>query len=281
MSLPIKDSAFKVMLAEAVVRLEKEIAVSHDLNSLKQLFKIHRKQGDLDSARQTCRSIVKHVDEVYYSHAWAILNREIAGKFKNVGFQSCPFIILDDVFDPEYQSALLNDVTSSPGRYKSSKLGEKTNAKYDPSIRKSLQGVMQKQLRIKFLDCLAPKLSIFDEMLDEKVSHYEFFGFFYLIYVYGYFKKHSDAGSNYKYRSLTVVYFFHNEPRRFSGGDLLLYDTNVKEGSSNGDFTRVLCKNNRLVIFPSEYFHEVLEVSSENGDIQNARFTIVGWVSRG
>ncbi|MDF1655434.1 MAG: 2OG-Fe(II) oxygenase [Coxiellaceae bacterium] len=95
-----------------------------------------------------------------------------------------------------------------------------------------------------------------------------------------YYKIHSDRGGNSKSatRNMTFVYYFHGEPKGFSGGDLLLFDTHAKKKSFNAHFTRVSPINNRLICFPSDRYHTVLPVKSLVDDWQFARFTLNGWL---
>jgi len=56
--------------------------------------------------------------------------------------------------------------------------------------------------------------------------------------------KHCDSAS------ITMLTYFYKEPKKFTGGDLILNDFNVS----------IECQNNMLVIFPSSYNHQVTEV---------------------
>jgi Rps23 Pro-64 3,4-dihydroxylase Tpa1-like proline 4-hydroxylase len=62
-----------------------------------------------------------------------------------------------------------------------------------------------------------------------------------------YYKEHSDAAS------LTALTFFFREPKRFSGGDLLIKQFDIK----------VEIENNLLIIMPSSYLHEVTPVKMD------------------
>ena len=79
-------------------------------------------------------------------------------------------------------------------------------------------------------------------------------------------------------RLLSGVYYFHREPKRFSGGQLRLH----RFGSDNvpGDFADIEPEQNSLVIFPSWTRHEVLKVSCPSRVFEDYRFAINCWLCR-
>ena len=94
-----------------------------------------------------------------------------------------------------------------------------------------------------------------------------------------FFKPHTDAPPGASTgRAITFVYYFVNPPRRFSGGDLLLFD-----GPADGAwwdttaFTRIAPENNSLIVFPSARAHEVEPVRSDHADLAAGRLTLNGW----
>jgi Rps23 Pro-64 3,4-dihydroxylase Tpa1-like proline 4-hydroxylase len=74
-------------------------------------------------------------------------------------------------------------------------------------------------------------------------------------------------------RRLTVVWFIHNEPKGFSGGDLLLHD----EPPAGQGFTRIVPRRNSAVFFPSDKLHEVTPVESTVVDVLESRVVLNGW----
>ena len=60
--------------------------------------------------------------------------------------------------------------------------------------------------------------------------------------------------------------YFHAQPRRFSGGDLLLYDTEVETGDFKAcAFSRIEPAANSIVFHPGAYVHEVTRASRTQG----------------
>ncbi|MEE3715760.1 2OG-Fe(II) oxygenase [Tumidithrix elongata RA019] len=96
-----------------------------------------------------------------------------------------------------------------------------------------------------------------------------------------YYKIHNDNGSpDCANRELTYVYYFHREPKAFSGGELVLYDSVIKDGYLVGakSFKTIQPRNNTIVFFPSRCMHEVLPVVCPSKAFADSRFTINGWV---
>ena len=87
-----------------------------------------------------------------------------------------------------------------------------------------------------------------------------------------YFRRHVDvlkrrAGK----RRLTWVYYLNSEPKRFSGGDLLVDRPNLGP-------VRIEPAHGRIVIFPSQLSHEVTPVRLSPDHFGDARFSITGFI---
>lgn len=101
-----------------------------------------------------------------------------------------------------------------------------------------------------------------------------------------FFRVHTDNGSKQDssvgQRALTFVYFFHREPRAFSGGEMRLYDTRHDGGSAvaAGPYRIVQPLQNQVVFFDSSSLHEIVPVGCPSGDFADSRFTVNGWFHR-
>lgn len=98
-----------------------------------------------------------------------------------------------------------------------------------------------------------------------------------------FYKVHTDASSeSTQARQLTYVYYFYREPKAFTGGELKLYETELRGQSSNSCATHktIEPRNNSIVFFNSRCRHEVLPVSCPSQDFADGRFTLNGWVRR-
>ena len=90
----------------------------------------------------------------------------------------------------------------------------------------------------------------------------------------GFYAAHNDDTKN---RKLSFVYFFHHEPRRFSGGDLLLYDADAETARCPfGAFSRIVPLRNSIVFFPSRSWHQVTPVTCDPDDFGSGRFALNG-----
>ena len=79
-------------------------------------------------------------------------------------------------------------------------------------------------------------------------------------------------------RVLSAVYYFHAEPKAFSGGALRLYSFGMKKDEA--EFVEVQPEQNTLLAFPSWASHEVLPVNCPSGRFSNSRFNVNCWVQR-
>lgn len=97
-----------------------------------------------------------------------------------------------------------------------------------------------------------------------------------------YYKIHRDnSSSKTNTRVLTYVYYFNQEPKAFSGGELQIYDSKINKYNSYipaQSFQRVEPRNNSIVFFLSRHFHEVLPVNCPSQNFADSRFTINGWI---
>lgn len=80
-------------------------------------------------------------------------------------------------------------------------------------------------------------------------------------------------------RRISCVYYFHQTPKRFSGGELTLYDTWITSTGSTGAGTSTTLEpvDNSLVFFPSDAFHEVCPVHPETDAFADSSFAITIW----
>ena len=98
-----------------------------------------------------------------------------------------------------------------------------------------------------------------------------------------FFRKHMDNSYGvHRRRVLSYVYYFHRTPRRFAGGELLLYPTWHEDGRvvfATKPRT-IMPRQNRIVFFPSSALHEIRMVRCPSWELADSRFTVNGWVSR-
>jgi SM-20-related protein len=71
---------------------------------------------------------------------------------------------------------------------------------------------------------------------------------------------------------LTFVYYFHQIPKSFIGGSLVIYALD-----NQCQFEVVEPVDNTLILFNSRFWHEVLTVRCPSQDFMHSRFTVNGW----
>jgi hypothetical protein len=90
---------------------------------------------------------------------------------------------------------------------------------------------------------------------------------------------HRDSGPAAPGRLVTFIYYLHRQPRRFKGGDLLLFDEpDPPQTMRPVDYTRIAPTDNSLVLFPSDRLHAVSEVWLETEGPLDGRWAINGWL---
>lgn len=77
-------------------------------------------------------------------------------------------------------------------------------------------------------------------------------------------------------RLVSAVYYFHREPKGFSGGALRLYRFGDKD--CEADFAEYQPEQNSLLVFPSWARHEVRPVSCPGGAFEDYRFAVNIWL---
>ena len=187
----------------------------------------------------------------------AVLNQENApARLPESAFAPAPFVLFDDFFDGAANQALLDYAVSKQALFTQTEAG--TADGFGRPARTNLvtydvgdHGAAMRAIQLKLG-----------------------------AYAHGdYFNAHQDNGKNHRDRLLSFVYYFHDDPKPCQGGDLLLYDGRFSPRAYvRSLFTRIIPRNNSIIFFPSEYFHEVSAVVSGNRDFRSSRFTLAGHV---
>ena len=80
-----------------------------------------------------------------------------------------------------------------------------------------------------------------------------------------YYESHMD------FNMMTIVCWFHRTPKAYTGGDVTFHDID----------TILECNHNRMVMFPSYYFHEVLPVKMKDKNLEMGwgRYAIINFLT--
>jgi len=75
--------------------------------------------------------------------------------------------------------------------------------------------------------------------------------------------------------TLNAAYAFWREPRTFSGGDLLLFDTDADGTAYDAtSYTRIAPSPNSLVVFPASRYHAVTAIRCTDEEFAGGRFVL-------
>ena len=188
------------------------------------------------------------------------------------------FWVLDEFLSPPFLKRLLDYVSKEEAQFQNSKIY--SSPEYRPEKR------LSKTLMINQIDAVLPRMSqtisrignaftqnwknvpFTPTKLEVQVTCYQNGHFF---------SRHLDPiESTGPARVLTGLLHFYYQPKRFRGGDLLLYDAGPIVHL--GQYTRFSPINNRFILFPSQQFHEVLITQCDNTAFQTSRFVLVFWL---
>lgn len=79
---------------------------------------------------------------------------------------------------------------------------------------------------------------------------------------------------------ITILYYFHNSPKAYRGGDLELFesDPDTSFGYKEQPVIRIEHEDNLLLAFTSDTYHGVTEVESDVSTFEDSRFTTVSFI---
>jgi Rps23 Pro-64 3,4-dihydroxylase Tpa1-like proline 4-hydroxylase len=200
-----------------------------------------------------------------------------------------PYAQFRDFLDPDLHQALLDWVAERRADFRSAtvtKSKEGHGDRLDPEVRVALTlpnlGPLKDRLSEQLLAALPEAMRAVGSRGEEPRSlELE-------LTAYGdgaHFKPHLDIpiGQDRKPlgarkgedRVISAVYYFHNQPKRFSGGNLRLF-----RFGSDDDSVSIEPIDNSLVVFPSWARHQVERVSCPSGDFADYRYAANCWYCR-
>lgn len=260
-------------LSDLHAQAQKSLRRMHDVSALRRLGDIHRAKGDFSTAREIYQRLcVLRPDDP--SALW--LHAITAGHplpAPPTGVRAAPFALIPNFLTPADAERLLSWVQDERARFVPARVFEEGGKSHlDTSIRRgralppefstevsawfvpkirNLLPTVSAQLRLPALD---------DRQIDLTATAY---------LNGGYGLAHKDPVA------LVGNCYFHAQPRRFSGGELLLHDTDVEtEAPANFVFSRITPNSNSIIFYPGAYFHQITPVVSETGRFADARFSV-------
>ena len=271
--------------AEAALR-RRRAADPHDTDALWRLAETHRRQGNFAAARRLYRRLRGRGPEPHKA-AWlhAMLNGNGAPEPAPGGIWPAPFVRMTNFLAPGECDSLLALGLAARERFIPAQVGEAYAARVDPDVRITLEA--DERTLAEAWPRIAPKIRslaprILARLGMDDSGRYAITGGMRVYPEGGFYVPHQDRFAHaWSERRFSFVYFFNRQPPRFSGGDLLLYDTDADAGDlSYRDFSRIVPFRNSIVFFPSGCGHQVTPVQYETDDFGDRRWVMNGHVSR-
>jgi SM-20-related protein len=249
--------------------------------ALASLAQLCRKQGNLSEATtlyQRLRILNPQDREVEYMHAI------LAGSPAPPRLRPAPFVLLKGFLPQSFHETLVPFVLSVQDKLVPAKVGGGDGV-YDPNCRESLDLPGKWAVKKRFHEHVSEVLPTVTPRLNVPLFEVEQIEVKLRAYLDGhFFRLHMDcppAVDSMANRRVSYVYFFHKMPRAYSGGDLLLFDSDTDTNQfTTASFTRIVPEDNCIVFFPSAYWHSVIPVSCPSKEYADSRFVINGHVSR-
>ncbi len=205
------------------------------------------------------------------------------GLQSGTGHTIAPLIVIDDFLPLAEMAALhAHACVLEPHFFDARTMAEE--AIYDPEKRRTLVCPQFTEKRQFFLDFLDGNLARFQRALGLPAFAIERVEIKLTNHVEGgFFKAHADnhAPVGEAGRAITWLYYFGAQPARYSGGELIVIDTQLETAAiSPAWFTRVEAIPNRLVAFPSWFYHAVGPTHVPGNTFADGRFAMSSHVRK-
>lgn len=246
---------------------------------LRKLGEIQRSMGDRKGAGQSYQQLSKLVpNNAHFARMATLLNGEPLAQLPAIASQ---FQIVEDFLHKNRVKDILAHTRVKQDAFQSTKVRSKDKGEYLDSTRR--------------VSSFCPELGSIRDWFDPIILE-AFPGFLndlglepfqpgiYSCKLNAYhnghfFNVHQDKSTGVAAtRRLGFIYYFEFAPKRYKGGELLLYDRDPDTMLPTPSFTTLIPQHNSLVILPATTWHEVLPIRIETDDWFAARFTYSGWI---
>jgi Rps23 Pro-64 3,4-dihydroxylase Tpa1-like proline 4-hydroxylase len=248
--------------------------------ALASLAQVYRKQGNLSAATTLYKrlSLLNPDDrEAEYMHA-ILAGTEVPSL---AGMRPAPFVLLKDFLPKSFHETLLPFVLSVQENLVPALVG---TGDYKPETRESLDLPGKCEVKNRFRQYIRETIPKVTARLN--VAPFEILDLEVKLRAYldgHFFRLHMDCPPKIEscaHRKVSYVYFFHKLPRAYTGGNLLLFDSNLETNQfTTSSFTSIVPEDNCIVLFPSVYWHSVVPISCPSKQFADSRFVINGHVS--
>ena len=245
-----------------------------DAGALLRLGDLHRRRGSFPSATEAYgRLCALRPGERRAPWLRAVTAGEPLPAAPPDGLRAAPFMHIREFLSHAERESLRSAALAMRGRFAPGGVGRGADRKVKPLQRRALEARLSSREDVcawlvpKFREAL-PKVSML-----LRIDGLDRCGMVLAMVA------HLDGGFGTRHRDLpplSGICYFHRDPRPFSGGDLLLYDTEVETGRSGATaFSRVEPAAGSIVFYPGHYVHEVTPVVSRPSDFAAARLSVV------
>lgn len=245
--------------------LRRLVEEPQDARALLHLGDLHRRMGDFSAASKAYRRLCAlRPGDLRASWLCAITAGDRLPAEQPNGHRATPFVHLRNFLSAAEGERLLAFALAQRGRFALGRVGGERGWKVRPLYRRALEASLRSQPEV--LAWFAPKLRAALPKVSAllRIDGLEQCDLSWMMAAHldgGFGKPHRDPGA------LSCVCYFQPEPRPFSGGDLLLYDTDMETHSyCTTAFSRVEPAANSIVFYAGGYVHEVTPVACGKGE---------------
>ena len=247
---------------------QKLLEAPEDISLLQRLSEIYRQQGQLKAAEAIHQKLLSLDPQSPYIKA---LNHQVIGlepeDWYSDLFWPTPFVYEENVLPENEYDEILAWCQSKKEGFEAAEVSRDGSIKVDEKFRSQSVYSFGKKEEVKFLSKLQPIIKNCISRLGMENHDIKTAGRQISLTAQGGFgKPHSDGNLKPTQTPLvefSFLYYLAPSPLAFSGGDLVVYDTNFKLDSYSSIGTKIPFSSNSLVFFPRYFFHEITQVSSE------------------
>jgi|GEM_PF-1102125 len=280
----LSQPAFKFRVIET---LEARIQQHPQPHLYKLLVDVYRRAGDLSLAAETAgKWHAQAPNDHTAAYTLHVLKQQPLADTR-VGasdIRAAPYLIIDNFFSHDEREYFWRKATHSESVFKKAGLGIGENLVVDCYRRDTNVLALDKAEKNKVRDKIRPLVNdLFQRFqipaclttsIEVKLTAHGQDGFF---------KIHQDGFSEIggAIRQLSWIYYFHNTPKPYAGGDLILFDSDCQSDDHQfapADYTRYIPQDNSIIFFPSWFYHGVTPVNLLAPGFISSRFAIAGHV---
>jgi Rps23 Pro-64 3,4-dihydroxylase Tpa1-like proline 4-hydroxylase len=210
-------------------------------------------------------------------------------------YDPVPLIIIRDIFTKKENAEILAEAIKNENNFENSViLNNNSSQEEDIKFRNNIVAYYD---RIYGSDRSKCKLiMLIDKVFKNDKFREMFTSFLYPINLFGITNSHEtqvsrygDQGQKYNYhmdfdgsRLITLVYYFHKEPKKYKGGEIQFTRSPIHDGKildKNETPITITPENNMMIIFGSKIPHTVLPTTSPK-TFDGGRFSVNIWLSK-